>query len=116
MLFRSYRNEMVGAASSPIAVAIREALDDSTNPLITEDAVSLKALTDWLSAKGIREGSGQSITSVLREFGFRSALRSRLPDGRHSFWVKRGSEADTNVSAAVSRMIAEEVGDESGIL
>lgn len=111
-----YRSEMVGAASSPIAVAIREALDDSTNPLITEDAVSLKALTDWLSAKGIREGSGQSITSVLREFGFRSALRSRLPDGRHSFWVKRGSEADTNVSAAVSRMIADEVGDESGIL
>jgi hypothetical protein len=111
-----YRNEMVGAASSPIAVAIREALDDSTNPLITEEAVSLKALTDWLSAKGIREGSGQSVTSVLREFGFRSALRSRLPDGRHSFWVKRGSEADTDASAAVSRMISEEVGDESGIL
>ena len=111
-----YRNEMVGAASSSIAVAIREALDDSTNPLITEDAVSLKALTDWLSAKGIREGSGQSVTSCLREFGFRSAMRSRLPDGRHSFWVKRGSEADTNVSAAVSRMISDEVGDEGGIL
>ena len=111
-----YRSEMVGAASTPIAVAIREALDDSTNPLITEDAVSLKALTDWLSAKGIREGSGQSITSVLREFGFRSAMRSRLPDGRHSFWVKRGSEADANASAAVTRMVSEEVGDESGIL
>jgi len=111
-----YRSEMVGAASTPIAVAIREALDDSANPLITEEAVSLKALTDWLSAKGIREGSGQSITSCLREFGFRSAMRSRLPDGRHSFWVKRGSEADTNVSAAVSRMIADEVGDEGGIL
>jgi len=111
-----YRSEMVGAASTPIAVAIREALDDSTNPLITEDAVSLKALTDWLSAKGIREGSGQSVTSVLREFGFRSALRSRLPDGRHSFWVKRGSEADANASAAVSRMVSEELGDENGIL
>ena len=111
-----HRAEMVGAASSAVAVAVREALDDSTNPLITGDAVSLKALTDVLSAKGVREGTGQSVTSVLREFGFRSALRSRLPDGRHSFWVKRGSAADTDASAVVSRMIAAEVGDEGGIL
>lgn len=107
-----YRGEMVGAASTPIAVAIKELLEEGPNPLVTEDIVSMKALTDCLAARGVREGAGQSVPSVLREFGFRSAIRARMPDGRHSFWTRRGTEADANASVAVSKLVAGELGAE----
>ena len=88
-----YLLQMLGAAASPLAAAVREALDDGDHPLVKPDLVSLKSLHALLETqRGIGFFSDQGLSAVLREMGFVSNVRIRLGDEktsqtRHTIWT-----------------------------
>lgn len=100
-----YLHDMAQASQSPLAAAVREAVAESPNPLVTANVVSMKALADILSIEGVRDANGQAVAAVMRDAGFRAAGRCRLADGRHSFWVRRGTPADAKPDIAVQRIL-----------
>jgi len=88
-----YLLQMLGASASPLAAAIREALEDGDHPLVQPDLVSLKSLHSLLETqRGIGFFSDQGLSAVLREMGFVSNARIRLGNDktsqtRHTLWT-----------------------------
>jgi hypothetical protein len=88
-----YLLQMLGASASPLAAAIREALEDGDHPLVQSDLVSLKSLHSLLETqRGVGFFSDQAVCSILREMGFVSSTRIRMGDdktsqARHTLWT-----------------------------
>jgi len=105
-----YLLQMLGASASPLAAAIREALEDGDHPLVQPDLVSLKSLHSLLETqRGIGFFSDQGLSAVLREMGFVSNARIRLGNDktsqtRHTLWTHLTKFKGDAQDAARSRL------------
>jgi hypothetical protein len=116
-----YLLQMLGASASPLAAAIREALEDGDHPLVQPDLVSLKSLHSLLETqRGIGFFSDQGLSAVLREMGFVSNARIRLGNDktsqtRHTLWTHLTKFKGDAQDAARSRLNGSTL-DERGAL
>jgi len=105
-----YLLQMLGASASPLAAAIREALEDGDHPLVQPDLVSLKSLHAILETqRGVGFFSDQGLSAVLREMGFVSNARIRLGNdktsqSRHTLWTHLTKFKGDAQDAARSRL------------
>lgn len=93
-----YLKELAGAAESPLAAAVRTAIEDAAHPLVSADLLSLSALRDTcLLETGSRasDWSEQAMANVLRELDFVSVGRIRVGEDRHRLWTRDRARAKT---------------------
>ena len=89
-----YLRQLINDSASETVAAVRESINDSVSPLITEEFLSSSALLTHLEMRSIRGINKQHLSSVLREEGYQYVNRLTLDGTRHSWWVKLGCPID----------------------
>ncbi len=91
-----YLFELAEHAASPLSAAVRAACsEESLNPLVRSDLVSMHELRGVVSSQpGLKSDfSDQALAHVLREQGWSKGARVMLEGTRHQLWTK-GLKAD----------------------
>ena len=84
----SYFFDLVDNAASPLAMAVKNTIDDEPHPLVRKDLLSLSCLRGCIEAP-VPEYSDQALAGVLRELGWLKYDRMMLDGAKHQVWVKR---------------------------
>jgi hypothetical protein len=81
-----YLTEMAEAASTPLASAIHEVLEDSNHPLVQKDLISSRTLATLIKQEGLF-ASASVIGSVLRDKGYIKVGSLKIDQDRHNLWT-----------------------------
>lgn len=87
----TYLREMAEAASTPLASAVHEILQDSGHPLVQKDLISSRVLTTLIKQEGLF-CSASALAGVLRERGYMKIGATRIGEDRHAMWIKQDAE------------------------
>jgi hypothetical protein len=104
-----YLRDLAGASATPLTAAVKDALEDKSNPLVQPDLMSTRALKLMISGENLPRFSDQQLAVALRELDYVQVCRARIgPDGeRHSLWVPRSKQmSDANATKAAERRLS----------
>lgn len=99
-----HRRELIAATASPLMAAVRDAIRDSSNPLIRPDLVSQLLLRRQLeldAPSGMKQATNTGIAAVLREMGYVEHHEPfRHKDEKHVLWQPADRPHGDNVLTA----------------
>jgi hypothetical protein len=102
-----YLHELADNSATPLAAAIKNAIEDRPHPLVGPDLLSLGCLRGCLDNARLADYSDQALACVLRELGWRKFERVILDGGKHQLWLK-GMVRDPR-GLAISRLKLDEI-------
>lgn len=89
-----FLDQLVEASASNDTALIRQAIGDSSNPLVSRDLVCSRTLIKMLEAEGHQDMKGQTLASILREDGYESVGRKIVGEEKRTLWVRHGAKID----------------------
>lgn len=98
-----HRRALIEAGASPIAAAVRNAIQDAPHLLVASDLVSLRHLRDAVEDEKVGVVSDQTLASVMRETGYRHVGRCRAGEARLNLWVPGLSPISDENAFALAR-------------
>jgi len=84
-----HRAELIKSSASPLMQAVRDAISDSTNPLISQDLISLQRLRQQVDLDGAlpNPATNTGLAAVLRDMGYAdSPAKWHWGDESHQLW------------------------------
>lgn len=82
-----YLRELSENAASPLATAVRQAIEDEDHPLVRKDLLSIGCLRGALDGSHLQDFSDQGLAAVLRELGWRKFDRVTVDGAKHQLWT-----------------------------